>query len=33
VVGGVAQLARQRIDEVKVRDGQQLRFTVGQPSA
>ena len=31
--GDVAQLARQRVDDVKVRDGQQLRFPVGQPSA
>ena len=29
----VAQLARQRVDDVKVRDGQQLRFALGQPSA
>ncbi len=31
--GDVAQLARQRVDDVKVRDGQKLRFPVGQPSA
>jgi len=31
--GDVAQLARQRVDDVKVGDGQQLRFAVGQPSA
>ena len=33
LVGDVAQLARQRVDDVKVWDGQQLRFAVGQPSA
>ena len=33
LVGDVAQLARQRVHDVKVRDGQQLRFAVGQPSA
>ena len=33
LVGDVAQLARQRVDDVKVRYRQQLRFTVGQPSA
>ena len=33
LVGDVTQLARQRVDDVKVRDGQQLRFAVGQPSA
>ena len=33
VIGDVAQLARQCIDDVEVRDGQQLRFAVGQPSA
>jgi len=31
--GDVAQLARQRVDDVKVRNGQQLPFPVGQPSA
>jgi hypothetical protein len=33
VVGDVAQLARQRVHDVKVWDGQQLCFAVGQPSA
>ena len=33
LVGDVAQLARQRVDDVKIWDGQQLRFAVGQPSA
>ena len=33
LVGDVTQLARQRVDDVKVRDGQQLRFAIGQPSA
>jgi hypothetical protein len=33
LIGDVAQLARQRVDDVKVWDGQQLRFAVGQPSA
>ena len=33
LAGDVAQLARQRVHDVKVRDGQQLRFPVGQPSA
>ena len=33
LVGDVAQLARQRVDDVKVWDGQQFRFAVGQPSA
>ena len=32
LIGDVAQLARQRVDDVKVWDGQQLRFAVGQPS-
>ena len=33
LVRNVTQLARQRVHDVKVRDGQQLRFAVGQPSA
>jgi hypothetical protein len=33
LVGDVAQLARQRVHEVKVRHRQQLGFAVGQPSA
>jgi len=33
LVGDVAQPARQRVDDAKVRDGQQLRFAISQPSA
>jgi hypothetical protein len=33
LVRNITQLARQRVHDVKVRDGQQLRFAVGQPSA
>src|SRR5208337_2326919 len=33
LVGDVAQLARQRVHDVKVRDRQQLRFAISQPSA
>jgi hypothetical protein len=33
LVGDVTQLARQRVDDVKIRHRQQLRFAVGQPSA
>ena len=33
LVGDIAQLAWQRVHDVKVRHRQQLRFTVGQPSA
>ena len=33
LVGDVAQLARQRVHDVKVRHRQQLGFAVGQPSA
>jgi hypothetical protein len=33
LVRDVAQLARQRVDDVKVGDRQQLGFAVGQPSA
>jgi hypothetical protein len=33
LVRDIAQLARQRVHDVKVRHRQQLRFTVGQPSA
>ena len=33
LVGDVAQLARQRVDDVKIRNRQELRFAVGQPSA
>ena len=33
LVRNVTQLARQRVHDVKVRNGQQLRFAVGQPSA
>ena len=33
LVGDVAQLARQRVDDVKIRHRQQLRFAVGEPSA
>jgi hypothetical protein len=33
LVGDVTQLARQRVDDVKIRHRQQLRFAVGEPSA
>jgi hypothetical protein len=33
LVGDVAQFARQRVDDVKIRHRQELRFAVGQPSA
>ena len=33
LVGDIPQFARQRVDDVKVRHRQQLRLTVGQPSA
>jgi hypothetical protein len=33
LVRDIAQLARQRVHDVKVRHRQQLRFAVGQPSA
>ena len=33
LVGDVAQLARQRVDDVKVWYRQQLRFALGQPAA
>ena len=33
LIGDVAQLARQRVDDVKVWDGQQLRFAVGRSLA
>ena len=33
LVGDVTQLAGQRVDDVKIRHWQQLRFAVGQPSA
>jgi hypothetical protein len=33
LVGDVTQFARQRVDDVKIRHRQELRFAVGQPSA
>jgi len=33
LVGDVTQLARQRVDNVKIRHRQEFRFAVGQPSA
>ena len=33
LVGDGTQLARQRVDDVKIRHRQQLRFSVGEPSA
>jgi hypothetical protein len=33
LVGDISQFARQRVYDVKVRHRQQLRFTLGQPSA
>ena len=33
LVGDVTQLAWQRVDDMKIRHRQQLRFALGQPSA
>ena len=33
LVGDVTQLTRQRVDDVKIRNRQELGFAVGEPSA